>query len=70
MLNILVAKEDPSSEKMRVNNIIEFYELKRKQKETEEKILKLLTNSESGNILDDQNLIETLQQSKVEAKVA
>ncbi len=60
MLNILVAKEDPSSEKMRVNNIIEFYELKRKQKATEEKILQLLTNSEGGNILDDQNLIETL----------
>ena len=53
MLNILVAKEDPSSEKMRVNNIIEFYELKRKQKETEEKILKLLTSSDGGNILDD-----------------
>jgi hypothetical protein len=30
MLNILVAKEDPSSERMRINNIKEFYDLMRK----------------------------------------
>lgn len=43
MLNILVAKEDPSSEKMRINNIKEFYELKKKQKQTEANILSMLT---------------------------
>ncbi len=60
MLNILVAKEDPSSERMRINNIKEFYDLMKKQLQTEAKILSLLTESESENILDDTNLIQAL----------
>lgn len=60
MLNILVAKEDPSSERMRINNIKEFYDLMKKQLQTEAKILSLLTESESDNILDDVNLIQAL----------
>jgi hypothetical protein len=60
MLNILVAKEDPSSERMRINNIKEFYDLMKKQLQTEAKILSLLTESESENILDDTNQIQAL----------
>lgn len=66
MLNILVSKEDPSSEKMRVNNIKEFFELKNKQKNTENKILSLLTSEREGSILDDQDLIEVLKKSQEE----
>lgn len=57
MLNILVAKEDPSSEKMRINNIKEFFDLKKKQKQTEENILRMLTQKGDKNILDDNDLI-------------
>lgn len=70
MLNILVAKEDPSSEKMRINNIKEFYELKKKQKQTEEKILSMLTENTKGNILDDVDLIKALKKSKEDAHTA
>lgn len=69
LLNILVSKEDPNSEKARINNVKEFYELKKKQKITEENILSLLT-SNTGNLLDDVTLIETLQKSKSDAKDA
>ena len=70
MLNILVAKEDPSSERMRINNIKEFYDLMKKQLQTEAKILSLLTESESDNILDDVNLIQALQKSKEDSSNA
>lgn len=42
----------------------EYYENKQKQRITEDAILKLL-NCE-GNVLEDENLIETLQKSKFE----
>lgn len=71
LLNILVAKEDPNSEKARQNNIKEFYELKAKQNVTENNILSLLTNNDPDkNILDDVALIETLQKSKQDSKDA
>ena len=70
LLNILVAKEDPNSEKARQNNIKEFYELKAKQKITEENILSLLTSNQEKNILDDVTLIDTLQKSKQDSKDA
>ena len=69
MLNTLVSKEDPNSEKARINNINDFYELKKKQKNTENTILSLLTNS-TGNILDDITLLETLKKSNTDAKDA
>jgi hypothetical protein len=45
---------------MRINNIKEFYDLMKKQLQTEAKILSLLTEGESDNILDDSNLIQAL----------
>jgi dynein heavy chain len=44
----------------------DFYENKSKQKATEDLILKLL-NEATGNLLEDELLIETLQKSKIES---
>ena len=44
----------------------DFYENKAKQKATEDLILKLL-NDATGNLLEDELLIETLQKSKIES---
>lgn len=66
MLNVLVGIEDTNSEKARQNNIKQFYDIKKQQKETEDTILDLLNNQE-GNILDDIKLIETLNTSKIES---
>ncbi|CAJ1411101.1 unnamed protein product [Effrenium voratum] len=64
MLGILVAKEEPEVEKKRQNLIIESAQSKAQLKEIEDKILELLSNSK-GNILDDDELITTLANSKV-----
>jgi len=69
LLNIIVAKEDPNSDKARMNNVREFFDLMKKQKETEDKILSLLSNSE-GNILDNDSLISELNNSKIAAEDA
>jgi dynein heavy chain, axonemal len=66
MLNIVVKIEEPNKEEQRQKNIKEYFENKNKQKQTEDKILKMLSEA-SGNILDDQELINTLQMSKVES---
>jgi dynein heavy chain len=63
MLNIVVKMEEPIKEEQKQRNIKEFFENKNKQKQTEDKILQLL-GSATGNLLDDENLIETLQNSK------
>jgi len=67
MLNIVVKAEEPSMEERRQKNIIEYFENKNKQKQTEDRILKQLSES-SGNILDDEELIETLKSSKEESE--
>lgn len=56
-------------EEKRQNNIIEFFKNKDKQKQTEEDILNRLSNA-TGNILDDEGLIEALKKSKFEAQEA
>ena len=66
MLNIVVKLEEPIKEEQKQKNIKEFFENKNKQKQTEDKILELL-GSATGNLLDDENLIETLQNSKKES---
>ena len=67
MLNIVVKMEEPIKEEQKQKNIKEFFENKNKQKQTEDKILELLGNA-TGNLLDDENLIETLQNSKKESE--
>jgi dynein heavy chain len=64
MLGIVVAKEEPSTEQKRVNLVLESARAKAQLKELEDKILYLLSTS-TGNILDDEELIETLSSSKV-----
>lgn len=64
MLGIVVAKEEPEIEEKRVNLVIESAKAKATLKEIEDKILALLSSS-TGNILDDEELIETLAGSKV-----
>jgi dynein heavy chain len=64
LLNIIVSKEDPNSDKARMNNVREFFDLMKKQKDTEDKILHLLSNAE-GNILDNEVLISELNNSKI-----
>lgn len=67
MLNIIVKKEEPIKEEQKQRNIKEFFENKNKQKATEDLILKLLGSAE-GNLLDDEELINTLENSKKEAE--
>merc|ERR1719158_1794357 len=59
MLGVLVAKEEPEVEKKRVNLVIESAASKAQLKEIEDKILELLSES-SGNILDDEDLVNAL----------
>jgi len=63
-LNIAVAKEEPEIEEKRVNLVIESAACKAQLKEIEDKILTLLSAS-TGNILDDEELIDTLSNSKI-----
>jgi len=64
MLGLLVAKEEPEVEKKRQDLIVESAQSKAQLKEIEDKILELLSASK-GNILDDEELINTLASSKL-----
>ncbi|RKO89719.1 dynein heavy chain and region D6 of dynein motor-domain-containing protein [Blyttiomyces helicus] len=64
LLADVVKLERPELEEQRNSLIVNIANDKRQLKDIEEKILKLLFNSE-GNILDDEELIDTLNQSKV-----
>jgi len=64
MLGILVAKEEPEVERKRQNLIVESAQSKAQLQEIEDRILELLSNAK-GNILDDEELINTLATSKI-----
>jgi len=64
MLGIVVAAEEPETEQKRVNLVLDSARAKAQLKELEDKILALLSSA-SGDILDDEELIETLSNSKV-----
>ncbi|KAJ3032226.1 Dynein heavy chain 6, axonemal [Rhizophlyctis rosea] len=64
LLADVVKLERPELEEQRNSLIVNIANDKKTLKDIEEKILKLLFNSE-GNILDDEELINTLNQSKV-----
>ncbi|KAI9190457.1 hypothetical protein H9P43_001891 [Blastocladiella emersonii ATCC 22665] len=64
LLADVVKLERPELEEQRNSLILSISNDKRQLKEIEEKILRLLYNSQ-GNILDDEELILTLNQSKV-----
>ncbi|KAJ1555212.1 Dynein heavy chain 6, axonemal, partial [Nowakowskiella sp. JEL0078] len=64
LLADVVKLERPELEEQRNSLIVSIANDKKQLKDIEEKILKLLYNSE-GNILDDEELIDTLNQSKI-----
>eukprot|EP00002_Diphylleia_rotans_P012132 TRINITY_DN2375_c0_g1_i1.p1 TRINITY_DN2375_c0_g1~~TRINITY_DN2375_c0_g1_i1.p1 ORF type:complete len:4335 (+),score=913.34 TRINITY_DN2375_c0_g1_i1:198-13202(+) len=63
LLSIVVAKERPDLENARNELLASNASMKKELKDVEDKILSLLSNS-TGNILDDEVLIQTLGQSK------
>jgi dynein heavy chain len=63
LLGAVVRKEKPEMEKRKNDLVVSMAKDKRQLKELEDKILKLLRESQ-GNILDDKVLIETLGESK------
>ena len=64
LLGEVVRKERPDLEEAKDSLVVSISNDKRQLKELEDKILKLLKES-SGNILDDADLINTLNNSKV-----
>merc|ERR1719310_1652945 len=64
MQGIVVAKEEPATEEKRISLVVESAKAKSQLKDLEDKILALLSSS-TGNILDDEELIETLSNSKI-----
>ena len=63
-VGIVVQKEEPAMEKAKAELIIRVAAGKRQLVELEDEILRLLSES-TGSLLDDVNLVMTLQQSKV-----
>lgn len=64
LLEIVVTEERPDLANMKSHLVVSNASMKRELKEIEEKILFMLSKSE-GNILDDEELINTLSQSKI-----
>ncbi|CAM6094963.1 unnamed protein product [Calypogeia fissa] len=64
LLGNVVTKERPDLAEMKTQLTLSNASMKRELKELEAKILYLLSNAE-GNILDDEELINTLAQSKI-----
>ena len=60
----VVKSEKPEVERQRDENIMNLAKYKRIMKESEQKILQLLDESKAENILDDTQLIRTLEVSK------
>merc|ERR1712061_617814 len=59
MLGIVVAAEEPVTEEKRLSLVVESAKAKAQLKDLEDKVLALLSSATS-NILDDEELIETL----------
>ena len=64
LLGTVVTQERPDLANLKVQLVVSNAEMKKELKEIEDKILFMLSNSQ-GNILDDEELINTLAQSKV-----
>jgi dynein heavy chain len=67
LLGIVIAKERPELEEMKVQLLLQSAENKKQLQELEDKILEVLSSSE-GNILEDETGIQILSSSKVLAK--
>ncbi|KAH6585966.1 hypothetical protein BASA50_000909 [Batrachochytrium salamandrivorans] len=67
LLGIVIAKERPELEEMKLQLLLQSAENKKQLQEIEDKILEILSSSE-GNILEDETGIQVLSSSKVLAK--
>jgi dynein heavy chain len=67
LLGIVIAKERPELEEMKVQLLLQSAENKKQLQELEDKILEVLSSSQ-GNILEDETGIQVLSSSKVLAK--
>lgn len=67
MLNIVVTHEDPNNMKKRNDAIIKRAQNEKKKGELEDKILNQIATSET-DILEDDVLLETLDESKAQCK--
>lgn len=65
MLNIIVRKEETEKELQRLENLKEYFQNKNQLRNTENHILKLITEAQH-EILQDEKLIQALKQSKQE----
>jgi len=68
LLGDVVRKERPDLEAQKDRLVVSMANDKKQLKELEDKVLKLLKESE-GNILDNKSLISTLEQSKITSKM-
>ncbi|KAL0484096.1 dynein heavy chain, partial [Acrasis kona] len=64
LLGIVVATERPELEEQKNDIVISVANAKKKMQDLEDEILRLLTSSSSSSLLEDENLIMTLSQSK------
>lgn len=64
LLGIVIAKERPELEEMKVQLLLQSAENKKQLQEIEDKILMVLSSSE-GNILEDETAIQILSSSKI-----
>jgi dynein heavy chain len=67
LLGIVIAKERPELEEMKVQLLLQSAENKKQLQELEDKILQVLSNSQ-GNILEDETGIQILSSSKILAR--
>ncbi|OAJ39728.1 hypothetical protein BDEG_23556 [Batrachochytrium dendrobatidis JEL423] len=67
LLGIVIAKERPELEEMKIQLLLQSAENKKQLQEIEDKILEVLSSSE-GNILEDETGIQVLSSSKILAK--
>ncbi|KAJ3227682.1 Dynein heavy chain 7, axonemal [Clydaea vesicula] len=64
LLGIVIAKERPELEEMKIQLLLQSAENKKQLQEIEDKILEVLSSSE-GNILEDETAIQVLSSSKI-----
>ncbi|KAJ3254160.1 Dynein heavy chain 7, axonemal [Boothiomyces macroporosus] len=67
LLGIVIAKERPELEEMKVQLLLQSADNKKQLQELEDKILEVLSSSQ-GNILEDETGIQVLSSSKILAK--
>eukprot|EP00743_Colponemidia_sp_Colp-15_P007299 GILK01007882.1.p1 GENE.GILK01007882.1~~GILK01007882.1.p1 ORF type:complete len:1232 (+),score=259.13 GILK01007882.1:87-3698(+) len=67
LLGLVVAKESPTLEEKKNRLVVANAQMKRELQELEDKILYLLSSS-TGNLLDDETLINTLDASKTKSE--